>query len=376
MILPPFTLGLLGGGQLGRMTALAARRMGCSVSVYEPEAGCPAGQVGGREFNGSYDDTDLLTAFAKTCDVVTLEFENIPVPALHAVAAHAPVHPRPDVLGTCQNREREKTFLRNKGYPCADFRVVNNGAELAAAAHELGLPCVLKSAEFGYDGKGQVKITHEGDWDAVWSGFGHPRGVVEQWITFELELSVVCARGLHGDLAAFPAAENIHTHHILDFSIVPGRFSPAVAREAEEIALSIARDLDVVGLLGVEFFLASNGKLLVNELAPRSHNSGHYTLDACVTNQFEQHVRAVAGLPLGSTELLSPVVMVNILGDAWNAGVPDWTEIFQHPKAKLHLYGKATAKPGRKMGHFTVLGSDIGQVLEEARAIKNRLLRV
>jgi 5-(carboxyamino)imidazole ribonucleotide synthase len=352
------------------MLAIAARRMGYRVHAYEPQPDCPAGQICDVEVNAPYTDSASLRAFAEGVDVISFEFENIPRSAVEAVEALRPVRPRGEVLHICQNREREKNFLQANGFPCASFRVVDSGEALRAALAEIGTPAVLKTADFGYDGKGQIKLTGEVDADEVWRQFGAPRGVLEKWIPFQAELSVVAARGLDGTIAAFPASENIHTNHILDLSIVPARFASPILKKAEELASEITRKLDVVGLLAVEFFLTSSGELLVNELAPRPHNSGHFTFDACVTSQFEQQLRAVCGLPLGSPELLRPVVMWNILGDLWKNGTPDWTTVLADPRAKLHLYGKSEARPARKMGHVCLIAETIEEALAGIEKLK------
>ena len=338
------------------MFGIAARRMGYRVHAFEPNPDSPAGQISDVEVTASFTDTEALARFASGVDAISFEFENIPLSAVQAVEAICLVRPRGEVLHICQNREREKTFLRQNGFPHAEFRVVDSAESLAAAISEIGTPSVLKTADFGYDGKGQVKLSGPVDAAELWENFGAPRGVLEAWVPFELELSVVVARGVDGVAVSFPPSENIHTHHILDLSIVPGRFSPGAAEAAEKLAREIAVALDVVGLLAVEFFLTRDGQLVVNELAPRPHNSGHYTFDACATSQFEQQLRAVCGLPLGSPELLTPVVMWNILGHLWKDGEPRWDIVLSEPKAKLHLYGKAEARPGRKMGHVCVLG--------------------
>ncbi len=373
-VLPGATLGFLGGGQLGRMSALAARRMGYGVAVFDPAADGPASQVADAEVVAPWSDLGALERFAELAGVATIEFENIPAAAAETVAARIPLRPGPEVLRTCQNRERERGFLASRGYPQPDFRIVASAGELADALAELARPCVLKTVESGYDGKGQVKVGPGSGAGAVWQAWGGTRGILEEWVAFELELSVVCARGLDGRTMAFPAAENLHTHHILDLSIVPGRFDAAVEAEARRLAEGIANDLGVVGLIAVEFFLATDGRLLVNELAPRPHNSGHYTLDAALTSQFEQHVRAVCGLPLGDPRLLSPVVMVNLLGDLWAGGEPDWAGLLGDPRVKLHLYGKREARPGRKMGHFCVLDPSLESALAAAGVLRARLL--
>jgi 5-(carboxyamino)imidazole ribonucleotide synthase len=373
-VIPPgSTIGLLGGGQLGRMFAIAARRMGYRVHTFEPAPDSPAGQISDREFNGSYTDWDLIEAFVKSVDVVTFEFENIPAEVVDRISRSKPVHPRSEVLHICQNREREKSFLLKHHYPHAPFAVVANQTELDAALLRIGTPAVLKSADFGYDGKGQFKIKQGDQFD--YGDAASSRSVLEKWISFDRELSVICARNAKGDVCAFQASENVHTRHILDYSIVPARIDQEVQKLAQSIARNIARDLNVVGLIAVEFFLTSDNQLIVNELAPRPHNSGHYTFDACLTSQFEQQLRAVCGLPFGSPELLSPVVMVNLLGDLWKDGAqPDWLPVLNDPYAKLHLYGKMEGRPGRKMGHFCLLRGTTQQALEEALQIKQELI--
>ncbi len=379
MIPPGSHLGLLGGGQLARMTALAARRMGYRISVLDPAGdAAPAAPVCDRVVRGAYDDPDALDAFSRGLDAASFEFENIPPAALQAVEKFCPVHPRWQALEICQHREREKIFLHQHGYPHAAFRVVTTPAELADAMDVLGVPCVLKTAQSGYDGKGQLKIAPGNDpadaWER-WSGGQPRRGVVEAWVEFAAELSVICGRNGRGQLLPFPVFENIHARHILDVTICPARFAPEVIREAVTLALSITETLEVQGLLAVEMFLTTTGAVVVNELAPRPHNSGHLTFDACLTSQFEQHARAVCDLPLGAVDLLRPAVMVNLLGDLWKPGgePPDWSPVLEEPAAKLHLYGKAGAKPGRKMGHFCVLDPSLDAALEKAQGIKVRL---
>ena len=376
MILPGRTIGIFGGGQLGRMTALSARKMGYRIHIFEPSANCPAGQVADKEINASYEDLEAVKSFLSDVDVVTYEFENIPAATMEFAGQFKQLFPSPRILEIFQNREREKTFLRDNGFPHAAFEVVTNADELAAAAGKLGFPCVLKTADFGYDGKGQVKIeSAEADFSAIWTNFAAPKGVVEAWVDFTLELSVICAANGHNEWDTFPVAENIHTNHILDFSIVPGRFATSVADEARQLALAISRSVDLRGLLAVEMFLTREGRLVVNELAPRPHNSGHYSFDACVTSQFEQHARAVCGLPLGSTDLLRPVVMVNLLGDLWANGEPDWSRLLAaDPSVKLHLYGKAVPRPGRKMGHFCVFGTTVEAAFQRATELKKQLV--
>jgi 5-(carboxyamino)imidazole ribonucleotide synthase len=376
MIQPGKTIGVLGGGQLGRMFAHAAERLGYRVHIYEPAYDSPAGEVSAKEFNAPYTDRERLEEFARGCAAITYEFENVPVEPLWAIEKLTSLKPHWNVLETCQNRLREKTWLRKNGFPHVPFAEVQVGEDLAAAIRRIGLPCVVKTADFGYDGKGQMKVNDEASLAQAVASFSKQRAVVERYIDFKCELSVIVARTDAGVARTFPLAENIHTKHILDFSIVPARVSEAVRVEAERLGVAIAERIGLVGLLAIELFLTDRNELLVNELAPRPHNSGHWTLDACVTTQFEQHVRAIVGLPLGGTGLTAPaVVMVNILGDAWRPSAdgrtePDWAALLAEPLAKLHLYGKSEPKIGRKMGHFTVTGPSAYAALEKARGLK------
>ena len=373
---PGQTLGIIGGGQLGRMTVREARRTGYRTVIFTDEpAGSPAGQLADMEINASYFDDDARERFVKEADVVTMEFENIPSPFLRSLEGRVPVFPGREALEICQNRQREKEFLKAKGIPHAAFRVVQNAEELGAAVAELGTPCVLKTADFGYDGKGQQKIVGGEDYAAVWQALEAPRGVVEQWVAFDMEVSVVCARARDGAFVSWPVCENIHAHHILDITIAPARISPGLAAQAAQLAEAIAAPINYVGTLAVELFVTRDGKLLVNELAPRPHNSGHHTIDACVTSQFQQQLRTVSGLPPGDTRQHTPAVMVNLLGDLWPEPErhPDWSPVLRHPRAFLHLYGKRTAKPRRKMGHFTVLGDSVEQALESTRELRRQL---
>jgi 5-(carboxyamino)imidazole ribonucleotide synthase len=346
--------------------------MGYRVHAFEPHPDSPAGQISDVEVNAAYADSEALKRFAGQVDVISFEFENIPLSAIQEVARLRPLRPRGEVLHICQNREREKAFLARQGFPHAAFAVVESPGSLRAALATIGTPSILKTADFGYDGKGQLRLDEPCNAEEVWRIFNAPRGVLEKWIPFEAELSVVAARDLFGRIAAFPPSENIHRRHILDLSIVPARFPASVREAAVRLASEIAESLGVVGLLAVEFFLTGDGRLLVNELAPRPHNSGHYTFDACVTSQFEQQLRAVCGLPLGSSALLTPVVMWNLLGDLWERGAPDWKVVLREPRAKLHIYGKAEARPGRKMGHVTVL-AETAEALEIVAAFKKQL---
>lgn len=363
-ILPGATVGVLGSGQLGRMFAIAARRMGYRVHTLSPDDDTPTGQVADREVQAAYDDLDQVRDFARGVDVVTFEFENVPAGTAEAAAEFAPVRPSGQVLYTTQHRLREKTFLSQAGFPTVPFRRVTSLDELHAALEELGYPAVLKTAGWGYDGKGQSKIASAEAAAGAWKTLGTSEAVLEAFIDFQMELSVVAARGLDGQMADFGLFANSHSNHILDVTVSPAPVPEWTAREAIEIARQILAKLDVVGVLCVEFFLARDGRLLVNELAPRPHNSGHLTFDASVTSQFEQQLRAICGLPLGSTELLRPAAMANLLGDLWADGTPDWAAACSFPHVKLHLYGKLAARPGRKMGHLTALADSVEQARE------------
>lgn len=372
--LPPgSTIGVLGGGQLGRMLAHAATRLGYRVHVYEPQAGCPAGAVAHLEVNAPYEDLEALAAFARGCDVVTYEFENVPSAPLRHIEGLTRLHPHWRVLETAQNRAREKRWLRDQGFPHAPFVEVPAGGDLAAGLRALGLPCVVKTADFGYDGKGQLKVLTEADVAAAQARFAGQAVVIEQFVDFACEVSAIVVRSASAAVRVFPLAENLHRNHILDLSIVPARVSAEVAAQAERWARLVAERIDLVGVMGVECFVTRAGEVLLNELAPRTHNSGHYTIDACVTSQFEQQVRAICGLPLGAVTLLSPVAMVNILGDAWSRGEPRWDTLLAQPNVRLHLYGKAEPRPGRKMGHFTVTARDADMAAELALKYQARL---
>jgi 5-(carboxyamino)imidazole ribonucleotide synthase len=365
VFLPGSTIGVMGGGQLGRMLGLAARRMGYQLHSFSPERDTPAGQVADLEVCAQYSDEEAVRAFAKGIDVLTFEFENVPVESIEWAAQHCVVRPAGRVLEVCQHRLREKTFLKAAGLPLPEFVPVESLAQLETAVAQLGTPAVLKTAAFGYDGKGQRKILKESDLAEVWSSFAGQAAVLEAWVPFERELSVLVARGTDGSTVTYPVCENVHANHILDLTLVPARITETAAKAASAIAVKAAHALELTGLLAVELFLLPDGTILVNELAPRPHNSGHFSLDASMTNQFEQQLRAVCGLPLGSTELLRPCAMANLLGDAWEGGEPDWAAALGLPSVKLHLYGKKEARPGRKMGHLVAMGA----TLEEAEAL-------
>ena len=376
VIAPGAVIGIIGGGQLGRMFCMAARRMGYRTLVWTGGLEAPTMVVADDAIDLPFDSKQALAEFVSRADVATVEFENIPRTTLEAVGSEIPIHPSADAVAISQNREREKNFLRANGIPCADFEVVSNADELATAIKRIGTPAVLKTADFGYDGKGQRKLEGGEDPSEVWTAFEGGRAVLEAFIPFERELSVMVARDASGKTATYDPAENRHRHHILDVSIVPARVADDLAEEAQRIAADLADALDYCGIMGVEFFQLPDGTLLVNEMAPRPHNSGHHTLDACATSQFEQQVRAICGLPLGSTRLLSPVVMLNLLGDMWpdEEVAPDWLPIFADRETYLHLYGKRRAIGRRKMGHANITGSEIENCLERAEALKAELL--
>lgn len=374
-ILPGAVIGVLGSGQLGRMFAIAARRMGYRVHTFSPETDTPTGQVADVEIKAHYDDLNAVRGFASAVDVVTFEFENVPSATAQAAAECAPVRPDGAILHTTQHRLREKTFLAQHGFPVTPFKAINTVEELRAAVVEFGFPCVLKTAGFGYDGKGQAKLTSAEQAETALQAVGHQEMVLEAFVEFSCELSVIGARGVDGSFAHWGVIRNDHRNHILDVSFAPPNLPPEVVQEAVDIARAVLETLGVVGVLCVEFFLTTSGKLLINELAPRPHNSGHLTFDACVTSQFEQQLRAVCGLPLGSTAYLRPAAMANLLGDLWQAGEPDWAAACAFPEVKLHLYGKMMPKPGRKMGHLTALADTADQaarLVHEARAALQR----
>ena len=351
-------VGVIGGGQLGRMLALAARRMGVRSVIWTGGLEAPAVEVADMVIDKPFDDPAALAEFCETATVATVEFENIPLATLNGVKKCIGLFPSPEAVGICQNREKEKNFLRENGIPCTRFWVVETLGDLTSAMHELNGPGVLKTAAFGYDGKGQLKIEGVETPTDVWERFGKERAVLEAWVPFEKEISVMVVRSSAGEIRTYDPAENRHREHILDVSIVPARISPETSDKAREIASQVAEALDYRGILGVEFFVNHDGSLVVNEMAPRPHNSGHHTLDACATSQFEQQLRVALGLPLGSTRLISPCVMLNLLGDFWPGETtpPDWTPLLETEAATLHLYGKRRAIGMRKMGHATILG--------------------
>lgn len=374
MILPGATLGMLGGGQLGRMFTLAARTMGYRVIVLDPDPESPAGALASEHVRADYEDSAALDHLARACAAVTTEFENVPAATLATLARRCVVRPGSRAVATTQNRITEKTFLRDHGFATAPFAVVRTEAELTAALKQVGAPAILKVARFGYDGKGQALVKNLRDAEAAWETMRREPCVLEKRVKLDTEISVVLARAIDNEVALYPVIENSHVNGILDVSVVPARISSARAAAAQTLAKRLAAKLEYVGVLAVEFFI-SGGKLLVNEIAPRPHNSGHFSIDACVTSQFEQQVRALCGLPLGDTRLLSPVAMVNLLGDLWVNGAPRWEQILRSPRAKLHLYGKREALPARKMGHYTCLARTPAKARNEALALRRSLAR-
>ena len=376
VITPGATLGVMGGGQLGAMFAMAAKRMGYRVEAFSDSADCPAAHHCDRVHVGAYDDPAALVAMARGLDVLTFEFENVSAAPLRALAGVVPVRPAPEVLFTTQERGREKAFLVREGFACAPHRLVRSREELHAAVAAVGLPAVVKTAAFGYDGKGQQKLDASAgpqEIDAAWNALagsvtrqeddGDGVLVLEGWIDFQCEISVVAARGLDGSTAVFAPTRNHHRHHILDISSVPAGLPDAVLDSARQMAAAVLEKLDVVGVACVEFFVTRDGRVLVNEIAPRPHNSGHLTIAACETSQFEQQVRAICGLPLGSPRQLAPAAMANLLGDCWKNGEPDWAAALAVPGVSLLLYGKGEPRPGRKMGHLTALADSVDEAI-------------
>ncbi len=373
-ILPGATLGVLGSGQLGRMFAIAARRLGYRVHVYSPDVGTPAGQVADREFSAAYDDLDQLAEFAQSVDVVTFEFENVPAAVTDCIQQHCPVHPSGYVLSVAQNRIREKSTLRDAGLDVPEFREVTTAAELRMAVTELGTPSVVKSATEGYDGKGQAVIHDADRVDEIWAALATEQAILEEFVDFECELSVVGARNTEGEFVHYGPFRNSHTNHILDVTVCPSGLSQDVNERAIAVARQVFECLDVVGVLCVELFVTKQGEILINEIAPRPHNSGHLTIDAHRTCQFEQQVRAICGLPPGDASQHADAAMANLLGDLWNDAEPDWQALLASD-VKLHLYGKAEARPGRKMGHVTALGNSINDADRNVREARNNLLK-
>ena len=373
MILPGATLGMLGGGQLGRMFTVAARTMGYHVIVLDPDPDSPAGRMADEHLHAAYNDDWALKQLTKTCEVVTTEFENVPAATLRMLDNHCLVRPSARALEMTQDRIREKIFINETGMPTAAYRIIYDLSGLEVACEELEPPYILKRSSLGYDGKGQFQAHDLISAKEAFTKLGRAASVLEQKLNLEKEISVVLGRSSTGSSLCFPTIENRHKNGILSTSIVPARVSEALHRRAQEMAIGLADALQYCGVLAVEFFITKDGRLLVNEIAPRPHNSGHYTLDACVTSQFEQQVRMICDLPPGNPALLSPVVMVNLLGDLWTTGRPHWESLLSQSSAKLHLYGKRQARPGRKMGHFCCLDDNLENAETAAREIFKNL---
>lgn len=375
--LPPGSrIGIIGGGQLGRMLALEARRLGYATCVLDPDPRAPAAQVADLHLAGGLADPAAAAALARRVDVITYEFENVDPGAVAAAEAVCAVHPSGAVLRIAQHRIREKDAVVALGIPVPPFAAVRSPSDLAAAIARAGLPAVIKTATSGYDGKGQAVVRTQAEAEAACAGLLSRCDtlIVEGFVDFALELSVVCARGMDGATACYAPGENRHSSGILDLTVAPARVPPATAAQAQHIAAGIAAGLGVVGLLAVEMFLTRDGRLLFNEMAPRPHNSGHHTLDACPTSQFEQLLRTVCGLPLGATELYAPAAMANLLGDLWpKGGQPDFPAALAVPGVRLHLYGKAEARPGRKMGHLCAVGETADAAIERVLTARERL---
>ncbi|HEX2091414.1 MAG TPA: 5-(carboxyamino)imidazole ribonucleotide synthase [Longimicrobiaceae bacterium] len=376
-VLPGATVGVVGGGQLGRMLALEARRMGYRTLVLDPAGDAPAAQVADGHIHARLNDPEAVRELAHRSEVVTLEWENADVHGLRALPGETRLHPGPHVLEVAQHRVREKDAARRLGLPTADYRPVSSLDELRAAVREIGTPAVLKTARWGYDGKGQAVLRSPAEAEAAFAALGPPGTelILEAFVPFRMEVSVVCARTERGETASFPVAENVHRHGILDLTVVPARVPESVAHEAARIAEALAEGLEVVGVLAVEMFVEEDDTIRVNEIAPRPHNSGHYTWEACAVSQFEQQLRAVCALPLGSPDLLRPAAMVNLLGEhiGNGEGLPQWAEVLRDPAVAVHLYGKREGKPGRKMGHLTVLAGTPDEAAARALEARRRL---
>lgn len=379
-IMPGAMLGLLGGGQLGRMFTMAAHSMGYRVTVLDPAKDSPSSSIAERHLRADYLDSNALSELGSTCAGVTTEFENVPAESIRTLAEHGVVSPAASSIAVAQNRILEKKFIATNGFEVVPYVVIQNPHSSNGAlpqTHPELFPGLLKVSRFGYDGKGQIRVNNAAELDSAFNGFSREPCVLEQLLPLESEVSVIVARGFDGEVATFPASENQHRNGILDVSIVPARISPEIVQRAREIAVDIAEKLDHRGVLCVEFFVLADGshqKLLVNEIAPRPHNSGHYTIDACITSQFEQQLRILCGIPLGSTTMHGAAVMVNLLGDLWQRGEPEWKKVLRHPSVKLHLYGKLAARSGRKMGHYTVLADTTEAALQLALEIKQALV--
>ncbi|WP_374553646.1 5-(carboxyamino)imidazole ribonucleotide synthase [Aquitalea pelogenes] len=373
-ILPPSMLGILGGGQLGRMFAVAAKTMGYRVTVLDPDSNAPAAQFADVHLCAPFNDADALKTLAQTCAAVTTEFENVNADAMRELARTTRVSPSGDCVAIAQDRIAEKAWINKAGLPTAPYLAIESVEDIQVDLTPY-LPGILKTARLGYDGKGQVRVSTQDEARAAYANLGGQACVLEKMLDLKLEVSAIVTRVSAAQMAVFPVAENSHANGILDVSIVPARIAPALAASAQQMAQNLAEALDYIGVLAVEFFVLADDSLVVNEIAPRPHNSGHYTLTACLTDQFQQQVRAMCGLLPGRSDLLSPVVMVNLLGDVWkeDGGEPNWDVLAEAPNAQLHLYGKKQARPGRKMGHFNVMAATADEALEQAQALKDTL---
>jgi 5-(carboxyamino)imidazole ribonucleotide synthase len=372
-ILPGATLGMLGGGQLGRMFTQAAQTMGYRVMVLDPDVNSPAGIIADEHLCAAYDDETALKTMADNCAAVTTEFENIPSTTLAFLEALTTVRPSSKALTSTQNRNVEKAFIASLGIQTAPFSPIKSTADIDALNGKIGFPAILKVATLGYDGKGQVPCASLEDVYTAFASLDEKECVLEQRISLEREISVVLARSEKGDITNFPVAENVHVNGILHSTTVPSSVSTEQSQAAIQMANKIAKGLGYIGTMAVEFFVSTDGEIIANEIAPRPHNSGHYTLDACATSQFEQQVRMLCGLPSGDCDLTQPVVMINLLGDVWGNSEPKWTVALNEPNLKLHLYGKKSARPGRKMGHFNVLSSSTELAMSQAEQIFDAL---
>ena len=375
VINPGARIGVLGGGQLGRMFAMAARRLGYRVHTLAPEGDTPTGQISDVEITAPYDDLDAVAGFARAVDVVTFEFENVPAAAAATAEKHAIVRPNGRALHVAQNRIREKSFVADLGVPVTPFAPIRTDEELRLALETVGCPAVLKTASFGYDGKGQAMIGDAGAAAAAWASLRGQESILEAFVTLDREISIIGARGVDGSLVTFAAFENVHRHHILDVTVSPAGVAESVASQAADATRAVMEALDYVGILCIEFFVTRDGRLLFNEMAPRPHNSGHLTFDACRTSQFEQQVRAICGLPLGSPDLIQPAAMANILGHLWSDGEPNWGAALAFPDVKLHLYGKSEARPSRKMGHLTALAGTTDEARKRVTEAREALTK-
>ena len=373
MISPGQTIGIVGGGQLGRMLALTARRLGYRLAILDPDPNCPAAPVADLCLTAPFDDPTSLHRLAQESHVITYEFENLPIESLRILASLRPVYPDPSILHVCQHRERERDFLKTSGFPAPRYAVVTSASDLASALKTFSGKTRLKSSAFGYDGKGQLSLDPSADPAQVWPKINGPRAILEEHVPFLRELSIIIARDAAGHSVSYFPFENRHQDGILERTLFPARISAKTADQATQLAQSLAEKLNLIGLLTVELFQLSDGSLWVNELAPRVHNSGHLTAEACPTSQFEQQIRAICGLPLGEVSPTGPAAMFNLLGDLWNNGQPDWAPLLALPSASLHLYGKADARPGRKMGHLTIRAPHLDQAIQRGLSALNPL---